>query len=375
MTTDAFTSSSVRRVEGNREGARRSFIATPERRWIVLAIVLAFAGCGRDRAPIASGPERAKPVPAPVATGSGNGSAGVGSGSAAGDDPWAEPSADDEPPDAAQTRTLADQACPTVKAPYYWRVAKAGKVSYLLGTRHLGVPLTKMPAKVTDQIKRSSLVVFETPPGDEDVGAVARKAEKPISELLGPQLWAKYKTLVGARTAKMVEHGSIAVALLTLMMMYEDKLSALDHEIQQLVQGAKIKTGGLESSAFQDKLLAELLDLKMLKATVMGTPDRKSLESESLKDLKEYCEGTDNDPGMDESARKVLKAGGYSDAEIKALDDKLLDERNQRWMPQLETLFAKGNVFVVVGADHLIGDRGVIKMLAAKGWQTTRVAP
>jgi len=35
----------------------------------------------------------------------------------------------------------------------------------------------------------------------------------------------------------------------------------------------------------------------------------------------------------------------------------------------------RGDVFVVVGADHLIGDRGVIKMLSARGFQTARVAP
>jgi uncharacterized protein len=336
-----------------------------DRRSFIVAILLAaFLGCGRERAPSTAGSASgsAKPV---VTAGSGSSDP----------DPWAVPDEQNDPPDAGETRALADKACPLVKAPYYYRIAKDGKVSYMLGTRHLGVPLAKMPTNVTDQLKKAALVVFETPPGDSDEGVVARKSDKPISELLGPKLWAKYEALVGKRAAGMVENGSVAIALLQLMMMYEDKLSGLDSEIQQLVQDAKIKTGGLESSAFQDKLLADLLDIRMLRATIMGTPDRKSLEKESMKDLKEYCDGTDNDPGMDEQARKVLKAGGYSDAEIKKLDEKLLDDRNNRWMPQLETLFAKGDVFVVVGADHLIGDRGVVKMLAQRGFTTTRVAP
>jgi uncharacterized protein YbaP (TraB family) len=48
-------------------------------------------------------------------------------------------------------------------------------------------------------------------------------------------------------------------------------------------------------------------------------------------------------------------------------------ERNAKWIPELEPLFAKGDVFVAVGADHLIGDRGVVALLRARGFTVTRI--
>ena len=111
----------------------------------------------------------------------------------------------------------------------------------------------------------------------------------------------------------------------------------------------------------------------MLKATIAGTRDRAQIRRESLEDLTEYCQGTDDDPGTDPRTRNILHAGGYTDAEIDKLDDKLLGQRNRAWIPQLEKLFARGNVFVVVGADHLIGTRGVIATLRARGFTTARL--
>jgi uncharacterized protein len=301
-------------------------------------------------------------------------SAPTTTGSAERADPWAAPAVADELPDTVATKALADKACPRVVAPYYFRIIKDGKTSFMLGTRHLGVPLTKLPTGVKDQLTKATLVVFETPPGDDAPATDRPPKGPPLPEQLGDQMWGKYKSLVGEQTASSLENATPAVALIALMMLYEDKLSALDVEIEQAVTEAKIDTGGLETSAFQDRLLEELLDLRMLKATLAGTKDRKQLEKESMDDLAEYCRGTDNDPGMDERTKKVLAAGGYSDVEIKKLDERLLDERNTAWIPQLEKLFAKGNVFVVVGADHLIGPQGVIKTLESKGYQTTRLS-
>ncbi len=339
------------------------------RRLLVLALLSAFAGCGGNTAPPAKDP----------ATFTG-GSAVATAGSAAptppgSDDPWGkEPVADPtDPPDFTETKAIADKACPIVKAPFFFKLVKNTKTSFILGSRHLGVPLSKMPPKVKETILKASLVVFETPPGDDAEGKPGDGSS--LADKLGPKLWEKYKTLVGAKTASNVENQKPSVALLMLMMLYEDKTSALDMEIEQVASAAKIKTGGLESSAFQENLLEELLDVRMLKATLEGTPDRKTIEKDSFDDLAEYCAGTDDAPGMDAKTIKQMKDAGYTDAELKRMDEKLLDERNLRWIPQLEKLFATGNVFVVVGADHLSGAKGVIKLMAAKGFKAERIAP
>lgn len=288
--------------------------------------------------------------------------------------PAAKPEvADPEPalPDPAATKALADKACPRIVAPYYFRVEKAGKVSHMLGTRHMSVPFAKMPAIVKDELAKAKLVVLETV-GDDDSDSAT--PDKPLSGLLGPKLWAKYKALVGEATATMLEGAPPATAMVSLMMLYEDATAQLDGEIEEAAKDANIELAGLETSQFQDKLLGELLDLRMLKAVLEGTPDRGMLRRESAEDIAEYCAGTGTDPGLDERTRTQLSAAGYSTAEITRLDDRLLNERNRDWLPKLETMFANGDVFVVVGADHLIGPRGVIAMLAARGFKTARVS-
>jgi uncharacterized protein len=327
-----------------------------------LVVVLAIASCGKtDRAPSQDKPTDRGVTAAPTNK--------LAPDAAT---PTPTPAPSDEPPDLVATKALADKACPKVAAPYFYRIEKAGRVSYILGSRHLGVSLAKMPKEVTDQLRVAKRVVFETPPGDD---APDQPGDgKSLADQVGPALWARYEKLVGASTASLAEHAKPAVAMLAMMMLYEDKMSALDNEIETLVTDAHIPTGGLETSAFQDKLLNELLDVRMLKAAIAGTPDRSTLEHEAIDDLTEYCAGTDSDPGMDKRTRAQLISGGYTEAEIAKLDEKLIDARNRDWIPKLDPMLSKGNVFVVVGADHLIGPHGVIAMLAAKGFTASRVA-
>ncbi|MGK0406949.1 MAG: hypothetical protein ACJAZH_000766 [Roseivirga sp.] len=46
----------------------------------------------------------------------------------------------------------------------------------------------------------------------------------------------------------------------------------------------------------------------------------------------------------------------------------ILDDRNKNWIPKLKPLLAKGSVFIAVGALHLPGEFGLIKLLEAEGF-------
>jgi hypothetical protein len=141
------------------------------------------------------------------------------------------------------------------------------------------------------------------------------------------------------------------------------------------VKQAHIPAKGLESAAFQQQLLTELLDVRMLRAAIAGTTDRAELERDAVRDLTEYCAGTDDSPGIDGEARAQLLTGGYSEAEIDRMDQRLVYDRNTDWIPKLEKIMAGGGAFIAVGADHLTGARGVIALLRARGWTTTRLPP
>ena len=78
---------------------------------------------------------------------------------------------------------------------------------------------------------------------------------------------------------------------------------------------------------------------------------------------------------MDEEDRRDMRGAGYTDAELAAYEERILYARNRDWIPKLEAIFAEGGAFVAVGEDHLIGDRGVVALLTARGYRLTRVTP
>jgi uncharacterized protein YbaP (TraB family) len=287
-------------------------------------------------------------------------------------DPWnvAPAARPDDPPSLGERRALADAACPTVEAPYFFRIEKAGKVSHILGTRHLGVSLAKFPRPVHDALASAKLAVFELAPGDH---SDLPEQKIVLRDALGPTLWKHYQELVGKTTAQALESTTPSLALLTLTVLYEDISASLDLEIQRKVQAAQIPTRGLETSEFQDRLLSKILDLRMLRAAVSRTKDRAELAKESRDDLAEYCAGTDDTPGMDADMREDLLASGYTEAELAKIDEEMVFARNAAWIPELEELLATDGVFIAVGADHLTGPKGVVALLAARGYKLTRI--
>jgi uncharacterized protein len=49
---------------------------------------------------------------------------------------------------------------------------------------------------------------------------------------------------------------------------------------------------------------------------------------------------------------------------------KVIDDRNRRWLPEIEGLLAQGeNALIVVGAAHLVGTNGVIQLLESRGYR------
>jgi uncharacterized protein YbaP (TraB family) len=279
---------------------------------------------------------------------------------------------DIELPSMAEVQARVARDCPTVTAPYFFKVEKDGKVGHLLGTRHISVSLTKFPKQVLDLLKSSNRLVFETDPDDPDVQPP--RATVPLREQLGPALWERLETLIGSDRAALISDESPAAAFVTMLIINEDMTARLDDEIISLARRERITADGLESHAFQARLLDKLLDLRMLKSTITQTT-RKQLETEASSELREYCAGTDTTPGLDEVARVGLRKSGYSEKEMDAIDEMVVFERNRDWIPKIEKLFTQPKVAVVVGAGHLIGDEGVPALLEKRGYKVTRLTP
>ena len=55
------------------------------------------------------------------------------------------------------------------------------------------------------------------------------------------------------------------------------------------------------------------------------------------------------------------------------LEEKLLNERNRNWIPEITKLSKAHKVFYAVGAAHLSGEQGILKLLIEKGYKVTPI--
>ncbi|MFP4037883.1 MAG: TraB/GumN family protein, partial [Desulfobacteraceae bacterium] len=70
----------------------------------------------------------------------------------------------------------------------------------------------------------------------------------------------------------------------------------------------------------------------------------------------------------DASALEETNKRGYEG--FPDLYQRFIVERNNRWIPDIQSLFDRhGNTLVIVGAGHLVGDQGMIRLLEKKGYQ------
>jgi hypothetical protein len=134
----------------------------------------------------------------------------------------------------------------------------------------------------------------------------------------------------------------------------------LDKHFYDLARARKVPVQALETIEYQISRFDE-----------MTMPEQDRLLASTLKEL-------DTQKGAVTELMDAWKRGDAATIERIVLADvrnepriyeRLLVERNQMWLPQIEALFARpGRAFVVVGAAHLVGPDGLLALLEARGY-------
>ncbi|MGE3178181.1 MAG: TraB/GumN family protein [Vicinamibacterales bacterium] len=135
----------------------------------------------------------------------------------------------------------------------------------------------------------------------------------------------------------------------------------LDRHLYDRARAAGKAVRGLETAAFQVSRFDEL---------TMAEQDR--LLAQSLKDVETETAQVSQladawKAGDADTIERILLRETQAD---RRLYERLVVERNQAWLPQIEALFARRtSSMVVVGAAHLVGPDGLLKALASKGYR------
>lgn len=257
-----------------------------------------------------------------------------------------------------------------------WKFNSARANVYVLGSIHVGkkylYPLNK---NVTDAFGSSDTLVVEA--NVNDVSSAIKMMEEGIytdgqslREHLKPKTLRLLEAKLNGRNLNFNEYAIFKPWFISLLLMsLELKKLGFDEELgidkYFLNQAAAKKILELEGVGFQIKLFNEFSnDLQeiFIVSTLMNLDN---LEVETDQMLKAWMSG---------DAAEVERVTYKSVSEYPELYEKLFYERNKNMASKIEGFLKEsGNFFVVVGAGHLVGAEGIIKLLEQKGYAATQL--
>ncbi|MDB4973819.1 MAG: hypothetical protein JWN48_2160 [Myxococcaceae bacterium] len=252
--------------------------------------------------------------------------------------------------------------------------------SYLLGTIHLGFSFDEVltPA-ARKHFERATHVITEADVSAADPEQMLQAAllppERSLRTILGDDTWKKLLTRLDAQIpAPLLER--LEPWLPTVMLSLED----LGKALAELRPGAETRQMDLElmkEARARGKPLTHFETVEQQLA-VFGSIAleeqvrelRRLLDEDGLAQarllLRAFSSG-------DEAA---LCASLFDEAELQnapVFYDRVLFDRNARWLPVILGELEHGGAFIAVGAGHLLGERGIVRELERRGYHVSRV--
>lgn len=254
-----------------------------------------------------------------------------------------------------------------------WRVSGAdGGDSYVLGTMHVAEPrVMKMVDVIQQQFAASSVFAMEVvldPSAMQKLGlAMFYSDGRRLSKVVGAPLFASIARHLGdyGVPPTMAETMKPWAAFTTLSMPVGDSAEPLDLQLMSAAQQAGKEVVGLETvdeqlSVFENvpehDQVAMLRDVACHFETFQHELD-EMVDAYVARDLVALVE----------------QAERYEGEGKDAFMDKLLYERNARMAERMVPLLAVGHAFIAVGALHLPGARGVLRLLEQQGYRVEAV--
>lgn len=274
----------------------------------------------------------------------------------------------------------------------FWRLEKDGQApDWLLGTMHVSDPrVTDLPVEAKNAYDASNTVILES---DEILDQKAASLKlfaqpnlmmfsdtKTINDYLSPDdkkvleqgLMARGIPLMSVIKMKPYVISSM-VALSTCELSRKAKGAPfLDMKLAVDAKAAGKQVKGVETLQEQLEVMASLPMDFHVRSLVSAVRYPQYTADMMETTLQLYLRG---------QIGLVFPAGAYfapekSNADFKDMalfEEKLITTRNHHMADRADPMLAKGNVFMAVGALHLIGEQGVVELLKRKGYKLTPV--
>jgi uncharacterized protein YbaP (TraB family) len=263
---------------------------------------------------------------------------------------------------------------------FLWRVQSDKSSIYILGSVHFlkkeNYPLNKTIEKAFDSTQK---LVLEIDLKSEDAGTAQRvtlekgiNRDRTLQQNVSPETYSLAEKRaqelgIDIRALSPLKPWVVALTLtaLQLQKLGFDSNYGVDRYLAERAKKSGKTMVGLETVAFQIGLIDQL-----------SARDQESMLRQSLKEMDLLDKGLDQIVRAwstgDVAALEALLLSGMR--EYPAVHQKIIVDRNRRWLPQIEKMIEQGeSTLIAVGAAHLVGKDGVIELLKARGYSVEQM--
>lgn len=274
----------------------------------------------------------------------------------------------------------------SASAQLLWKITGNGlkKPSYLFGTHHL-IPISFLDSVpgLYKAFNASEMIIGEMILSNLDATAMMQKAaimpnHIKMKDLLDEQDYQ----LVDAELKRVLKMGLSDLSILNptlILTLYEmeiyKQLTGFSDDIKsdsyfQLVGSEKGKKMlGLETIEQQIALLFENGTLQRQANLLVASILHKDRFLKEMLELNKFYRAG----AIEEMVLQAKKSGDLTQL-TESEYTKIVDERNVDWMTKLPTQMQTSSCFIAVGALHLGGEKGLVKLLQKAGFKVTAVS-
>ena len=257
-----------------------------------------------------------------------------------------------------------------------WKISGNGlkKPSYLFGTIHLTCD-TSLDANTLNALEATEQLYLELDMDDKSI-------QMKLMKLMMMKDGAKLSTLLSPEDFKILDEfmkknlnmsaklfDSFKPFMISSMLfpkMLDCKSQSVESELMKITKEQNEEIFGLEKAEDQMKVFDEI--------SYQDQADEllKTVKDNLEKDKKEFQEMITIYQNKD--IEGMLKMMSDSDNKITSENQEiLLNDRNKKWIPIMIKIMKDKPTFFGVGAGHLAGEEGVIKLLRKQGYKVEAV--
>jgi len=257
-----------------------------------------------------------------------------------------------------------------------WKISGNGlnKPSYLFGTIHLTCD-TSLDENTLNALEATEQLYLELDMDDKSI-------QMQMMKLMMMKDGAKLSTLLSPEDFKILDEfmkknlnmsvkmfDSFKPFMISSMLfpkMLDCKSQSVEYELMKITKEQNEEIFGLEKAEDQMKIFDEISYQDQADELLKTVKDNLEKDKKEFKEMITIYQNKDIEgmlKMMDDSDNKITSEN----------QDVLLNNRNKNWIPIMIKIMKDKPTFFGVGAGHLAGEEGVIKLLRKKGYKVEAV--